>query len=303
MVRFVDVDLDSYRLAKYAEQVECYVCEGPNSFDAELCRHCFAPMALAHQARSQKVRPKMIAVIGSSGVGKTVYLGMLMDMMSRQSNGWQLLARGAFSITLQQSTISALARCQFPEKTPNDPDRWNWVHCQVRPPHSRRDREIIMPDVAGEAILEEVDHPRSYPALRALLNDCAGAIVMVDTPRLTSTGGEQDFFAMKVLSYLSELGEDPKSSWQNRPLAVVLSKADLCETSFENPAQYAQEHAAGLWRHCQQRFKQHQFFACSVAGACVSQLTSAGDRVRRPLRIEPRGITEPFEWLVTRLKR
>ncbi|MEX1222907.1 MAG: hypothetical protein WEA31_00015, partial [Pirellulales bacterium] len=75
MVRYVNVELDSVRLAQYAQQVPCYICEGANTFDAELCRHCYAPMALAHQARSQKVRPQLMAVIGSSGVGKTVYLG------------------------------------------------------------------------------------------------------------------------------------------------------------------------------------------------------------------------------------
>src|SRR3982751_6434545 len=103
------LELDSYRLIPYSVQVPCYVCEGGNTYDAELCRHCFAPMALAHQAQSQKVRPHMIATIGPSGVGKTVYLGMLIDMLSRQASGMQLLARGAFSITLQQLVIGALS--------------------------------------------------------------------------------------------------------------------------------------------------------------------------------------------------
>ena len=84
--------LDSYRLAQYAVQVPCYICGGGNTFDAELCRACYAPMALAHQANTQKIHPQMIATIGSSGVGKTVYLGMLMDMLSRQTGRLQMLA-------------------------------------------------------------------------------------------------------------------------------------------------------------------------------------------------------------------
>lgn len=301
MIKYVNVELESVRLAQYAEQVHCYVCEGANTFDSELCRHCYAPMALAHQARSQKIKPSMMAVIGSSGVGKTVYMGMLLDMMSRQTNGWQLLARGAFSITLQQSTIAALARCQFPDKTPNDPDRWNWVHCQVTPPRKRHAQEIIVPDVAGEAILEEIDHPHTYPGIRALLQRCSAAMIMVDTPRLAADGGEQDFYAMKVLTYLSELIEDPRSGWKNRPIAIVFSKADQCESAFDSPATFASERAAGLWRHCRERFKQHQFFACSAAGACVSQLMPNGHRQKVPLRIEPRGIVEPFTWLTSRI--
>jgi hypothetical protein len=76
--------LDSSRLVQYAEPIACYICEANNTFDAEYCHVCLAPMALSHQAVVQNVHPKMVAVIGASGVGKTVYLGMLMDMLSRQ---------------------------------------------------------------------------------------------------------------------------------------------------------------------------------------------------------------------------
>src|SRR5215475_12159011 len=100
--------VESYRLAQYAVQVPCHICEQGNTFDAELCRHCQAPMALAHQANSQKVAPQMLATIGSSGVGKTVYLGMLLDMLSRAPDPFQIVARGAFSITLQQNAMQAL---------------------------------------------------------------------------------------------------------------------------------------------------------------------------------------------------
>ena len=55
------LEMDSYRLAAYTVPSPCYICGGGNNFDAELCRHCFAPMALAHQAVNQKVGPKMIA--------------------------------------------------------------------------------------------------------------------------------------------------------------------------------------------------------------------------------------------------
>ena len=58
--------MDSYRLAQYAVQVSCYICEGGNSFDAEICRHCQAPMALAHQAKMRKVAPQLIAT--SNGI-------------------------------------------------------------------------------------------------------------------------------------------------------------------------------------------------------------------------------------------
>lgn len=297
-----EVILDSYRLAKYAVSVPCHVCGEPNTVDAELCHVCFAPMALAHQVRSTRVAPTMIATIGSSGVGKTVYLGMLMDMISRRTDGTQLLARGAFSVNLQQKTIHALQHGKFPEKTPNEPDRWNWVHCQFKSDACPKPVEFIMPDLAGEALLEEVDHPASYQVVRSFLGKCAGAMILIDALQLFNGTFEQDFFTMKLLSYLSELDTSRRTGWLKRPLGLVFTKADECEPCFENPREFARLRTPGLWQHCSDRFKRHQFFAAGVAGACVSKIDSSGRRSNIPLRVEPRGVIEPFRWLVEQMK-
>ncbi len=302
MTRDAILPLESYRLAQYAVPIPCYVCEAENTYDAEHCHHCLAPMALAHQANSQKVRPQMLAVIGGSAVGKTVYLGMLMDMLSRNPEKMQLLARGAFSITLQQTTMAALARSTFPEKTANEPDRWNWVHCQIRWPKQRNPTELIVPDMAGEALLEEVDHPHSYRIIGSFLKKCAGAMLLIDTVKLKEGNRDQDYFTMKLVSYLAELSDDPKKSWSRRPLALVFTKADQCENCVLDPAGYAKSHASGLWQHCQERFAVHQFFAAGVAGSCVWRESRALGRVRVPLRIEPFGIVEPFVWLLEQIK-
>ncbi len=292
--------MDSYRLAQYSVQVPCFVCEGGNSFDTELCRHCQAPLALAHQASVQKTIPQLVATIGSADAGKTVYLGMLTDMLSRRNDALQLLARGAFSVTLQQITMASLSTCEFPDKTPNEPDRWNWVHCQIKSHRKRHPIELVMPDVSGEAILEEIDHPHTYPVIRAFLSKCAGVLVLVDAARLEEGEKDQDFFAMKMMTYLSEMDGDPKTGWPSRPISLIFTKADQCESCFRNPAEYAQKHAPGLWHHCQERFQRHRFFASGVAGACADQMELGGPR-QIPLRVEPRGIVEPFAWLVEQI--
>jgi hypothetical protein len=295
--------LESYRLVQYVVPIPCYICGADNTYDAEYCHLCLAPMALAHQANSQNVQPKMLGVIGASGVGKTVYLGMLMDMLSQPAVRIQALARGAFSITMQQNTVSALARCAFPRKTPNEPDRWNWVHCQVRRPEQRQDMEVLMPDMAGEAILEEVDHPHSYRIINQFLGKSMGAMVLIDACQLKEGGRDQDFFSMKLLSYLSELDSDRRHGWRQRPLALILTKADCCEECRGDPASFARDHAAGLWQLCQERFGCYRFFAASVSGSCLSCDTFTEGRLHFPLRIEPHGIVEPFEWLVEQLER
>jgi hypothetical protein len=293
--------MDSYRLAEYAKQVPCFICDGANSFDTELCRHCHAPMGLAHQAQLQKTPPQLVAVIGSAGAGKTVYLGMLADMLSRHHKEVQILARGAFSITLQQATVGALSRCEFPAKTPGEPDRWNWVHWQVNMAARRQPLELIIPDIAGEAILEEVEHPHTYPAIHSFLSKCIGAIVLVDASQIGSGNQEQDFLTMKLLSYLSEINNSKKNVWRKRPLAMVFSKADECELCFDDPAKFAKTRSPGLWELCQERFGMHQFFASGVAGSCAIRNGLDG-KVRVPLRIEPRGIVEPFQWLANKIK-
>jgi hypothetical protein len=269
--------------------------------DAELCRRCFAPMALAHQAKAQKGPPQMIATIGSSGVGKTVYLGMLMDMLSRQPERLPILARGAFSVNVQQTTVTALAARDFPVKTPNEPDRWNWVHCQIGADR-KRPVELIMPDMAGESLLEEVDHPHSYQVVRSFLSQSTAAMVLIDPTKLRRGTQEQDYFTMKLLSYLIELNDDPKRGWPNRPVALVFSKADQCDECFADPAAFAATHASGLWRHCKERFRRYRFFASGVAGTVAFRDVQGEGRVRVPMRVEPRGIVEPFEWLLEQLR-
>ncbi|HEV3344686.1 MAG TPA: hypothetical protein VG125_30195 [Pirellulales bacterium] len=301
MIKEGRVPLDSLQFLQQANQVACYVCGSGNTYDTELCRTCFAPMALAHQAASQKVAPHLLATLGGSMAGKTVYLGMLIDMLSRQPERLQLLARGAFSINLQQTAVGALSRGEFPDQTPCEPDRWNWVHCQVQAPGQRAPWELIVPDLPGEAILEELDHPHAYAAIYPLLAKAVGAMVFVDTLKLQDGSLDEDYFTMKLLSSLAEIDDRPKRGWAWRPIAFVLTKADECEDCFGDPAAFAQSHAPGFWRHCRERFDNYRFFACGVAGACAYRITRNG-RLRHPLRIEPRGIVEPFEWLVQQLK-
>jgi hypothetical protein len=294
--------MESYRLAEYAAQIPCYICDEGNTYDAEMCHSCQAPMALAHQANAQRVRPRMLAAIGASGVGKTVYLGMLLDMLSRRTQGLQILARGAFSITLQQTAIAALARREFPYKTPNEPDQWNWMHCQASMDDRKHLAELIMPDMSGEAILEEVDHPATYRVIRTFLEKCAGIMILIDAAQLMEGSRDQDFFSMKLLSYLSELSDDPRRGWRHRPVALILSKGDQCERCFDDPAEFARQHASGLWQHANERFRNHRFFASGVAGTCLNHFVPGRGRMISPLRIEPRGVVEPFEWLVQQMK-
>lgn len=102
---------------------------------------------------------------------------------------------------------------------------------------------------------------------------------------------------MKVLSFLCELHNHSPQRKLDIPVSVVFTKADQCEAAFTDSLKFAQKHTSGLYQLCQQRLTRFQFFAAGVVGACGFTYSRSGKQTV-PLRIEPRGIVEPFRWLV-----
>jgi hypothetical protein len=304
MTHLAQIPLETYLLAQQAAPIACLVCDHDNCCSAARCRNCLAPMALAHQTLSVKKRPHLIAVIGASGAGKTVYLGLLMDMLTRHVGLLRSTARGPMSISLQQTTTTALATGWFPEKTPTTPEHWHWVHCQFDCRRRRRPLELVIPDLSGESLAVETERTGRYPAIRSLLAKCAGVVVLADAERLQAGDHSQDFVTLKLLSLISELRDENsrarRQRVERRPLALVLTKADKCEGLAESPHEFAEAHATALWTDCRNRFPKHAAFACSVTGATAYR-DSYGRRQQVPLRIEPHGILEPFGWMMTEL--
>jgi hypothetical protein len=303
MTHLAQIPLETYLLAQQAAPIACLVCDHENCCSAARCRNCSAPMSLAHQSQSLKKRPHMIAVIGASGAGKTVFLGLLMDMLTRHVSLLRSTARGPMSISLQQTTTTALATGWFPEKTATDPEHWHWVHCQFNCRRRRRPLELVIPDLSGDALAVETERAGRYPAIRALLEKCAAVMVLADAQRLQAGDHSQDFITLKLLSLIGELREKQsrrQRGAERRPLALVLTKADGCDGLQENPRHFAEAHADALWSDCRARFPRHEVFACSVTGATALR-DNYGRRQQVPLRIEPHGIAEPFGWLMTSL--
>ena len=303
MSHLTQIPLETYLLAQQAAPIACLVCDHENCVSAARCRNCSAPMALAHQTQSVRKRPHLIAVLGASGAGKTVYLGLLMDMLTRHVGVLRSTARGPMSISLQQTTTTALATGWFPEKTPPTPEQWHWVHCQFNCRRRRKPIELVIPDVSGEALATETERTNRYPAIRSLLSKCAGVMILADAERLQSSDHSNDFVTLKLLSLIGELRDEQtrgRRGTERRPLALVFTKADMVEGLMENPREFAEGHAGALWSDCRNRFPHHEAFACSVTGATAYR-DSFGRRQHVPLRIEPHGIIEPFGWLMTQL--
>lgn len=259
-------------------------------------------MALIHEAVAQDRDPCIITVIGDSNVGKTVYLGMLLDMLSKRADGFDAIPKGAYSVNLQHNVITYMSARRFPPKTAMEVDQWHWAYYQI----SRRQKhaqiyDLVMPDMAGEAIAAEVATPKTFNVIRKLLEKSAGAVLMVDAALAGAGSPQPDFFALKLMSYLDGVLQAKKQEKLKTPVAVVLSKADYTPECFDDPRSFAQTNLNRLWNICDNRFEHFDFFPTSVVGSLGYGTDEYGNVVPFPLHVAPRGVLEPFQWILSKL--
>ncbi len=280
----------------------CLICSHQNQLEALVCATCGAPMSLMQEAVAQDRDPCIVTVVGDSNVGKTVYLGMLLDMLSKRAEDFEAIPKGAYSVNLQHTVISYLSTRQFPPKTAMEVDDWHWAYYQI----SRRKRgskiyDLVMPDMAGEAIAAEVANPKTFTVIRSLLEKSAGAVLLVDGALAAAGSPQPDFFALKLMTYLDGVLASKHQQRLATPVAVVLSKADYCPECFDDPRTFAQTNLNRLWNICESRFTNFEFFAASVVGALGYGSDEYSNVVPYPLHVAPRGILEPFEWVLSKL--
>jgi hypothetical protein len=278
--------------------LECPLCGA--AVPRQACDRCFAPREVIASIVGRSTRPRCVGVLGPSGAGKTVFLGLLLDILARGTAELHGMARGPFSLMLHRHVMQALEGQRFPEKTPVEPDRWHWVHCAIAAARRGRDFDLVTPDVAGEAVAAELETPGTNPTVRALISRCRGLAVLIDTVALITEGQDQERFAMQLVTYLDAL----HGSGRRRldiPVALIFTKTDLCDEPIDDPGAFAAAHAPSLRRMCEARLRHHHFFCSSVAGSSGCLIDGSGCEALVPLRVEPRGIVEPFAWLAERL--
>lgn len=283
---------------------QCLICQRTNPPDAMLCSTCGAPMSLIEEAILQQREPRIITILGEANVGKTVYLGFLLDMLSKRAGGFDAVPKGAYSVNLQQTVIGYMSARQFPPKTPLEVDNWKWAYYQVR--HRDADREewfdLLLPDMAGEALAQEIETPQSYKAITGLLARSAGALVLIDAAIAASGSPHPDYFALKLMSYVDKSFATRRGGKAKNPIAVVLCKADYCPECFDNPRAFAETNLNRMWNICETRFANVEYFAASTVGALGFARDEEDNVVPVPLHAAPRGILEPFEWIVDRIR-
>jgi hypothetical protein len=295
-------------VSKYASTLigtPCLICGTENPNEAVLCRECSAPMAIVHDSAAQERQPQIVSIVGESNVGKTVYLGFLLDMLSQRAGDFEAIPKGPYSIDLQQTVISHMANRVFPPKTPMETNQWYWAYYQICRHTDRANWvDLIMPDMAGESLAAEVATPQTFRVIRNLVTKSAGTLLLIDAALAANGSSRPDFFALKMMSYIDSALAGKHEEKIKTPVAVLLCKSDYCPECFDNPRQFAKANMNRLWNLCESRFEKIEFFACSVVGSLGFATTEGDDCVVSiPLHTALQGVLEPFEWILTQLQK
>jgi hypothetical protein len=288
--------------ARKVDNIVCVVCNVGTPSTGWFCQWCHAPLEISHAVARRGTPARFLPILGPSAAGKTVYLGLLLDMLSKGTGTLRGVPNGPFSLAIQQETIRALQKRRFPDKTRSEADDWRWVHCEVSPANRpRKVTDIITPDLAGEAIGMEVDRPGSYPIIGSVVTQSAGLILLFDSQRAGDNGREEDLFAMKLVSYLENTLTAGRPRWRKLaiPLAVVYTKCDACPEAARDPQKFAAATMPGLVQGCTRHFTRCRFFATGMVGSYAVATDGYGRRSRIPLHVEPHGVLEPLEWVAT----
>ena len=146
------------------------------------------------------------------------------------------------------------------------------------------------------ALLERV-----LDRLSSILKSDRAAILLVDAAMAAAGSPQPDFFALKLMSYLDGVLTAQGGERMDTPVAVILSKADYCPECFDDPHAFTETNLNRLWNICHSRFKNFEFFPTSVVGALGYGSDEAENVIPYPLHIAPRGVIEPFEWILRNL--
>ncbi len=286
---------------RVSDEFACPLCGGTCLEDSP-CADCNLPSKVISSILNRPSPPQFLGVLGPSGVGKTVYLGMLLDLLARGVSGLHGLAQSPFTLSLHRKLILALERQRFPDKTPVESDRWNWVHCAIYTRKRRTPFDIVTADVAGEAVVRELENPGTYKTIRALIVRCAGLVVLVDVVSLIADGQGQELLAVQLISYLDSLKPRKRNRKIDVPVAIVFTKTDLWDEWILDPESFARANASALYQQCRTRLERCSFYFSAVAGSTGRLIDRNGRQMLAPLRVEPRGIAEPFIWMISQLR-
>lgn len=293
--------LDSSRCSSQDTTNRCICCGAPFSSAETHCQACHAPLDVSRTIAQRNTATRFVSLLGASGAGKTVYLGMLLDMLSKGTHDLQGVANGTFSVAVQADTVTALEHRRFPEKTASEADDWQWVHCELSFRRRRKNLiDLVTPDFSGEAIALEVERPGTYPAIRSVVGQSQALLILCDSIRGSESPLEEDLFAVKLATYVCGLhtNDSRRRTKLGLPVAIVFTKCDGAAEVRDNPEKFAEHNLPRTYQYCARHLSNYRFFGASVVGSSATLVDERGCRRQVPFHVEPRGLLEPLMWVM-----
>ncbi len=181
---------------------------------------------------SQRSTPLIIGMIGGADAGKTSYLGMPYTLLFNGKKFKQWSFAGSYTLaaweTLSQYLkINPNGGTEFAPPTPSNPDYYSLYHLVLKKETLFKD--IFFADSSGEVFKtwsEDITDPNAENA-RWIYNKASAFIFMVDSMALIEKRG----LAKKEIV---NMARQIATKLNNRPIAVVWSKADRIQDIKEN---------------------------------------------------------------------
>ena len=98
----------------------CPLC-GADTYPGQPCSTCLLPIKVMESIRVRPEAPRFVGVLGPSGVGKTVYLGMLLDLLARGMGGLRGVRRAHFPWSFTATSSSPWSDNGSRRKRPSSP--------------------------------------------------------------------------------------------------------------------------------------------------------------------------------------
>ena len=130
----------------------------------------------------------------------------------------------------------------------------------------------------------------------------ASDLLLIDAAAAALGSPQPDLFGLKLMTYLDQSFAHRRGQRIYNPVAVVLCKADYCPQCFDDPRVFAKTNLNRVWNICESRFANVEFFATTVIGSLGFGSDDDANVIPIPLHAAPRGILEPFEWILRRLE-
>ena len=296
--------MESYRLAEFAAQIPCYICGEGNTFDAELCHCCQAPMALRIRRTRKKSAHAWSPPSAPAASARPSTWACSWTCSRGRSTACRSSPAARFRSRLQQTRHLGACALRVPAK---DAQRARPLELGALPGQHARAPQRRRADHARHGRRSDPRRGRSSAHLprhplvpRA---SARGILILIDAVEAHGRATRPGLLHHEAAELLERAGRRPQARLAAPPGGADLQQGRPVRTLLRRPGRVRAAARPASGSIATSASATTSSFAAGVAGCCLTRLVRGrGKRDLAACAIEPRGIVEPFEWLVKQMK-